>query len=122
MKTKVTIFVSLNFSSLNYPENEHIVGVACLFQTPEELLSDVWNGKPVYPFWIMVSLPAPYRHAHVMHPTNIMAGRHVTEQQGFLTSKGRFVPRDEAWKIAEVQGQIKQTTGSKGTLFSEDMW
>lgn len=114
--------MGVNFSSLKYPLNEHIVGVACQFRLPEELAEETWNGKPVYPAWITVSLPAPYRHGQILHPTHIMAGKHCLSRQGFLTSKGRFATREEAWKIAENQGQIKQVTGGEGTLFSEDLW
>lgn len=44
-----------------------------------------------------------------------LAGRH----QGFLTSKGRFVDREEAMMIAVAAGQ---TTGGKTDLFSEDLY
>jgi len=43
-------------------------------------------------------------------------------EQGFITSTGRFVDREEGWKIAEASGQILRVTGSAGTLFSEDLW
>lgn len=39
--------------------------------------------------------------------------------QGFLTSRGRYVDRQEAGEIAFSQGQIDKPTGY---LFSEDMW
>ena len=44
-----------------------------------------------------------------------LAGRH----QGFLTSTGRFVDRQEAMKIAVSAGQ---TAASKTDLFSEDLY
>lgn len=44
-----------------------------------------------------------------------IAGRH----QGFLTSRGRFVDREEAMKIAIAAGQ---TTSNKTHLFSEDLY
>ena len=40
-------------------------------------------------------------------------------EQGFLTSKGRFVDRKEAGKIAFERGQIKKETDC---LFSEDLY
>ena len=41
------------------------------------------------------------------------------EEQGFVTSSGRFVSRNEAAEIAFRNGQIKS---SKGRLFSEDLY
>ena len=42
--------------------------------------------------------------------------------QGFLTSKGRFVNRKEAYTIALAAGQIDETAGVNGELFSEDLY
>ena len=44
-----------------------------------------------------------------------IAGRN----QGFLTSRGRYVDREEAMKIAQATGQ---TTSDKSGLFSEDLY
>lgn len=44
-----------------------------------------------------------------------LAGRH----QGFLTSCGRFVDREEAMKIARA---AEQTAAKKTQLFSEDLY
>jgi len=43
-------------------------------------------------------------------------------EQGFLTSEDRFVNRKVALKIAIKWGQIKNKTGCKDELYSEDMW
>lgn len=45
-------------------------------------------------------------------------------EQGFLTSKGRFVGREEAMKIAKEQNQIIRLSGSLNSemLFSEDLY
>lgn len=42
--------------------------------------------------------------------------------QGFVTSKNRFVDREEAWTIAKNANQIRRVTGSPGTLYSEDLY
>jgi hypothetical protein len=43
--------------------------------------------------------------------------------QGFYTSHGRFVSREEAYKIALGAGQIKEKeTSFVGILFSEDLY
>ena len=47
-------------------------------------------------------------------------------EQGFVTSKGRFVGRQEAWKIAVDQKQIVRRVGGDdsdgGTLYSENLY
>lgn len=40
-------------------------------------------------------------------------------QEGFITSQGLFVDREQAAKIAHVNGQIKKP---KKSLKSEDLW
>lgn len=48
------------------------------------------------------------------------------EEQGFITSKYRFVDRTEAWKIAVEQKQIVRRVGGDdldgGTLYSENLY
>jgi hypothetical protein len=48
------------------------------------------------------------------------------EEQGFITSKYRFVTRTEAWKIAVEQKQIVRRVGGDdsdgGTLYSENLY
>lgn len=41
-------------------------------------------------------------------------------QQGFYTSFGRFVNREEALQIAKESGQVKETVSNR--LFSEDLY
>ena len=47
-------------------------------------------------------------------------------EQGFITSKGRYVSRQEAWKIALDQRQIVRRVGGDtangGTLYSENLY
>lgn len=74
------------------------------------------------------TLPRPARH-HVLimawcwahynpeHGGNI--GRH---EQGFMTSTGRFVDREEAARIATEQGQLKNSDEPCDILTSEDLW
>lgn len=44
-----------------------------------------------------------------------------SEDQGFYTSKGRFVDRREACKIAKEAGQI-EVDDEKTVLYSEDLY
>lgn len=42
--------------------------------------------------------------------------------QGFLTSKGRYVDRKEAWRIAFAAGQVSPREGEGPILTSEDLY
>lgn len=44
------------------------------------------------------------------------------DNQGFVTSHGRFVDREEGLKIAQAASQIKHKHPSHRELYSEDMW
>ena len=59
-----------------------------------------------------------YRHADIFHRFGKDISRDPYDQ-GFYTSKGRFVNREEAAKIAFEAGQIDE---QKKTLFSEDLY
>lgn len=69
-----------------------------------------------------------FRHTHCMYSMISVTGKRSVEsevgeyEQGFLTSKNRFVDREEAWIIAEREGQIKQQSRGHGTLYSEDLY
>jgi hypothetical protein len=59
------------------------------------------------------------------HNNILWQGPHVSRNpyhQGFLTSKGRYVSREEAGKIALEAGQIKELQYSTTDLFSEDLY
>lgn len=67
------------------------------------------------------TLPRPYRHADIL--LDIEGLRDPL--YGFLTSKGRFVTRKEAYPIAENAGQIisrPDVTPTPGILYTEDLW
>ena len=43
--------------------------------------------------------------------------------QGFIDQNGVFMDRQEAWKVAEAAGQLKDYQSyTPGTLFSEDLY
>lgn len=74
---------------------------------------------------VVVSLPEPNRHHHVIHAYTKQNGRVFPDEQGFLTSKGQFVGRKEALRIASHAAQVRprlhgQYDGPE--LFSEDLW
>ncbi len=62
-----------------------------------------------------------YRHCHIIGQYLILRGEtnKVPYEQGFLTSKNRFVDRVEGAIIAFTAGQIKV---AKNKLFSEDLY
>lgn len=69
--------------------------------------------------------PKPFRHGDVMHT---MVERRVVEgvvpgdwEQGFVTSRFRFVGREEAMAVAKAASQLKRPQ-SGPELFSEDLW
>lgn len=70
------------------------------------------------------SLPRPARHHHVMWTRLLITGKRTAgdAEQGFLTTYGRFVDREEGLAIAQRENQIIQKHGNEGLLFSEDMW
>lgn len=71
----------------------------------------------------VLALPAPARHHHVMWTyLMIMGVQDHAAEQGFLTTKGRFVDREEGLRIATAAGQIDEKHGNASQLFSEDLW
>lgn len=62
---------------------------------------------------VVWTLPRPAYHVHVLRAYIDVHGRQVRdEEQGFMTSTGRFVSREEAAQLA----------GRNGRLLSEDLW
>ena len=44
-------------------------------------------------------------------------------EQGFIDNKGNFLTREEAWVVAEREGQIiRRVGGDKGVLYSENLY
>ncbi len=48
--------------------------------------------------------------------------RRLRCEQGFVDQFGQFLGREEAWSIAEEQGQIRRDLGTSGTLYSEHLY
>lgn len=68
-----------------------------------------------------------YRHAHCIYTKCAVTGLRDVEsgdnEQGFLTSKNRFVTREEALKIALKENQVIDLSEVRGDrLFSEDIY
>lgn len=68
------------------------------------------------------TMPPPARHHHILQ--NMPVGEQWTvfpEEQGFLTSEGKFVSRFQAAAIAIRARQILEPQWGR-ELFSEDLW
>jgi hypothetical protein len=71
----------------------------------------------------VTSLPRPARHHNVLHLLASQVGRETESwEQGFVTSSGRFVDREEAFRIAVAAKQIIKKHPPAEILFSEDVW
>lgn len=92
---------------------ETIVAVAHRYH-PEE-----WSKDPRAVATI-ITAPPPARHH------NLFAGGHLGRHfdDGFITSTGRFVEREEALNVALASGQsmIDHPARHARLLFSEDLW
>lgn len=75
---------------------------------------------------VVYSVPRPGRHHDVInHMLDIDDAGFippVTGEQGFTTSTGRFVGREEAMQIAQAAGQLIAEPHVPDMLFSEDVW
>lgn len=77
-------------------------------------------------FNVVLMVPRPGRHHNVLNnfaqATDInMVENSAPEDQGFVTSTGRFVRREEGAKIALAAGQIARLNWPP-LLYSEDLW
>jgi hypothetical protein len=73
---------------------------------------------------LIFSLAQPARHCHVLRSMLIAGLPEKDYAQGFVTSLGRYVSREEAVSIAYVSGQMQGRTKTEPSyrLFSEDLW
>lgn len=70
----------------------------------------------------MWSLPVPNRHCHLFALAAFQGVRADPCKQGFTTSAGRYVGREEALAIAQAAGQPIRKNGKLHELYSEDLW
>lgn len=77
--------------------------------------------KQDYPDYVMSSMEIGFRHHDIYRRFNTEEEvvRKNPKSQGFMTSKGRFVGREEAAEMAFSCGQIEE---KRSTLFSEDIY
>lgn len=104
---------------------ETIVAAALRVPLARKWQEHEFRGRKVYPEHLTISAPPPARHANLLHPFVEDFGAHPSPQdQGFITSTGRFVEREEALRIAVESGQpmIDHPARNSTMLFSEDLW
>lgn len=76
---------------------------------------------------LIFSLPRPARHHNVlwaMDADGYDPDEMAQAEQGFTTSEGRFVGREEALLLAIENGQVPPDVAKNRSkqLFSEDLW
>lgn len=71
---------------------------------------------------VIATLPRPARHHHILHTMwELLPGSHLHDQ-GFLTTTGRHVDREEGARLAVGAAQVQEQSLRAGHLFSEDLW
>lgn len=105
-------------------EQERIVSAAIRIKYFDDTYDYDWA-------YMIVSCPAPKRHHHAIKSGTSALGVGVNgavrdaflkAEQGFLTSKGRFVDRKEGLSIALAAKQVAAKHGNPFELYSEDLW
>ena len=73
---------------------------------------------------LVCSMLAPARHVDLLRELQKLGvtGPIQQDEQGFITSEGRFVNRYVAARIAYHSKQLRHGWRSKMELFSEDVW
>jgi hypothetical protein len=77
------------------------------------------------PSGTVISVEPPLRHHDCFQAARqqgILFAEMAGEEQGFVTTHGRFVDRREGLVVAKEVGQLIRKTQPDYLLFSEDMW
>lgn len=96
--------------------------VSCFYRKGKQIMETI-EGVGIVVEGKLYTLPRPNRHHHVIHLIYQETGEQVdTDSQGFVTSSGRYVEREEALEIARNAGQLLPCHFHKTQLFSESVW
>ena len=69
------------------------------------------------------TLGRPSRHNDIIkYIVDLGEKKPIRGEQGFTTTKGRFLDRRQAAALALMTGQIEALRFHKNQLFSEDLW
>ncbi|MBP5722187.1 MAG: hypothetical protein J6X18_01195 [Bacteroidales bacterium] len=116
-------------NGLDYKRQQQSYGVEtgfvlCGFRHP-----DILDVLPTNPFWLKEMFEdgdeeviQKYEELKYKYGWQEDSLTRCDTVQGFLTSKGRFVNRKEAYAIALEAKQINKDGGYNGELFSEDLY
>jgi hypothetical protein len=110
---------------MNFKE-EYILCAANWYKELELKRADLPPGH-IYPINVDKGIVfCAHRHLQCLYTMIAMTGKvqHEAgeEEQGFLTSKNRFVDRTEGAEIALKCGQISKLNYSQKLLYSEDLY
>lgn len=113
-------------------EEWHRWGVSNGFLAAAKLVREAIEGRSVRESIVVAAirvegevwtLPRPARHCHLVKAWRDAKQERIDDhEQGFVTSLGRFVGREEARKIADAAGQTSERDRGMSILFSEDLW
>lgn len=95
-------------------KKEYILCAAIKRTTPRQGLQLMYYQNDI------VNIEIGFRHHDIIRRFQGEISRYP-EDQGFYTSKGRFVDRKEAMIIAKEAGQV-ENLGTREMLFSEDLY
>lgn len=72
---------------------------------------------------ITSSIVVGVRHWDVLMRQHIFDKDYSDYEQGFIDNKGKFLTREEAYVVAEREGQIiRRVGGDEGVLYSENLY
>lgn len=97
-------------------DKEYILCAAIRRVEPRTDIQPYWEGTND-----LCQIEIGYRHHDIYQRFGKQVSRKM-EDQGFYTSKGRFVNRIEGMEIAYVAGQVDDETYKHKKLFSEDLY
>lgn len=111
------------YACLYGTESAHLRNADDIHRRQQEL---VVASAVRHPVGIIFAIAKPGRHHHCISAmvTVDAAGMEYTHDQGFVTSWGRYLDREDSFNVATAANQIIKKSGSLGSdeLFSEDVW
>lgn len=111
-KARLDVTAAINAIRAGEGDVERIVAAAVRTHIR---VNDDWVG-------VVHSAPPPARHHTIIHAMHRLRPEPFLGEQGFITSTGRWVDRQQAMGIAVAAGQVPPEKVTAPRLFSEDLW
>lgn len=95
------------------------------YQLPDRSLTILKIERVVVVFQgAIYSLPEPNRHIDVRMAIRKHTEMYGPHQEGFVDSLGNYLSREDAFTLAQANGQLKLTRHyvEDDVLYSEDIW